>query len=151
MLAFRQSAPNNEPEGSSGSVLSQRHHGVEQEIFTRSLSAGDSQREQGINSFKCLFIEPALLIRCKVQYSASNFHICELNVPSCGNSCILQCSICPSILKAIPVSVASLNPPFSRCLSLMTLGFCLAANPMYHFAVSTRDAKSTSLRSGSPS
>lgn len=91
-------------------------------------------RVQRIISFEWPFIKPALLFRCKVQYSA--IHICELNVPSCGNSCILQCSTCPCILKAIPTSKASVNPPFSHCLSLMLLRYCIVANLMYYFAVS---------------
>lgn len=152
ILCFHQSVANNEPELNSNCHRCQNSVWFEQErVFIRSLLAGDSQRERRINSFKGLFIKPALLIRCKVQYSASNFRICELNVPSCGNSCILQCSICPCILKAIPKSEGSMNPPFSRRLSLMVVRFCLVADVMYYFAVSMHVAVSTSLRSGSTS
>ena len=152
ILSFQQWVTNKLELNSSSVTNVKIRSGFEQErVFIRSLLAGDSQREQRINSFKRLFIKPALLIRCKVQYSASNFHICELNVPSCGNSCILQCLICPCILKAIPISEMSMNPPFSHCLSLMVLRYCLVATLMYYFAVSLHIAKSTSLRSDSTS
>lgn len=135
----------NKPELNSKSVTNVKIPPTRRRGFSLGVCWQVFHREQGIITLKWSFINPALLIRCKVQYSASSFHIYELNVPSCGNSCILQCSTCPCILKAIPISEANVNPPF-HYLSLMLLRYCIFANLMHYFVVPVHVAKSTSLR-----